>query len=328
MGYGADGTGDGGRNNGGDGSGKRARHRSGIWMVFFPFLMFAIVQDLISSALMMLCYYLLNGGGAAADYITTYTGSVTAVVSACAAAGGAAVVFLTGGGDIRRYEGAYPFPRTVKKGDAASTGDHPEYSITMNGRVLRSPAEEAQDMAMAGRLQMAASVLLSLAAALSLNLLLTMSGLLSLDTVAQGTGMAQASAPLALGILCYGVVTPIAEEYVFRGVIFNRMRDRTSLVNAAAASAVLFGLYHGNASQTLYAGMMGVLFALIYARSARFVLTVFCHAAANILIFVLSSQGLYASLETPAWLAASLGVAALTEWYLLWERKRQNKNME
>lgn len=57
---------------------------------------------------------------------------------------------------------------------------------------------------------------------------------------------------------------PIAEELIFRGVIFQTLR-KYGRSFAILASALLFGIYHGNLPQGMFAFVIGVLFAYITA---------------------------------------------------------------
>lgn len=64
--------------------------------------------------------------------------------------------------------------------------------------------------------------LLGITASFALNILVELTMLRSekYDTVAE----IQYSVPIWLGILLYGIISPMVEEMVFRGVIFNRAR--------------------------------------------------------------------------------------------------------
>ncbi len=78
----------------------------------------------------------------------------------------------------------------------------------------------------------------------------------------------QYSVPIWLGIVLYGIVSPTVEEMVFRGVIYNRIKKFYSVPRAVVASALLFGIFHGNLPQFLYGTAMGILMALCYECSA------------------------------------------------------------
>ena len=71
--------------------------------------------------------------------------------------------------------------------------------------------------------------------------------------------------PLLL-ILSVGVLSAAAEEIVFRGMIYRRAKDFWGTGWGIAASCLLFGAYHGNVTQFVYAAVVSVLLILIYER--------------------------------------------------------------
>ncbi|MCM1174159.1 MAG: CPBP family intramembrane metalloprotease [Blautia sp.] len=88
-----------------------------------------------------------------------------------------------------------------------------------------------------------------------------------------------------IGLFLYGVVSPLAEEIVFRGILYNRMRKALPVTGALVLSALLFGLYHGNAVQALYGFLMGMLLAYTYEKCGGFLYAFLFHAAANAAVY-------------------------------------------
>ena len=58
-----------------------------------------------------------------------------------------------------------------------------------------------------------------------------------------------------------GIVAPVAEEMVFRWLIYFRLRDYMRMGMAMAVSGILFGIYHMNLTQAVYASILGMMFA-------------------------------------------------------------------
>ncbi len=98
----------------------------------------------------------------------------------------------------------------------------------------------------------------------------------------------QYSVPLWLGILLYGVVSPLAEEIVFRGILYNRMKKFFGLPLCVVLTALLFGAFHANLPQFLYGTCMGLLIALCYEKEECFAAPVLFHMAANLFVFIAS----------------------------------------
>ena len=69
-------------------------------------------------------------------------------------------------------------------------------------------------------------------------------------------------------LLCLGVLVPISEELVFRGMMFKRLREQSGFMHAAIFSSVVFALLHGNMVQMLYAFATGMMLSYVYENMA------------------------------------------------------------
>ena len=56
---------------------------------------------------------------------------------------------------------------------------------------------------------------------------------------------------------------PVAEEMIFRGMTYRRVKNYLGTGWAVGISSVLFGIYHGNTIQFLYAAVLGILLAVL-----------------------------------------------------------------
>ena len=87
--------------------------------------------------------------------------------------------------------------------------------------------------------------------------------------------------PIAVIIAVLIFLGPIAEELVFRGLIFKRLQDYTGTIWAVLISSLLFGIYHQNMVQFVYASLLGVVFAMLIALTGSLKITMVAHIAAN-----------------------------------------------
>lgn len=83
-------------------------------------------------------------------------------------------------------------------------------------------------------------------------------------------------------LLAMGFVIPIAEELIFRGLVFRRFRDIVSYRTAAWLSAALFGIFHGNLVQGIYALALGYMMAWVFEQFGTILAPVLFHMAANL----------------------------------------------
>lgn len=97
------------------------------------------------------------------------------------------------------------------------------------------------------------------------------------------------SGGIAVQILATAVAAPIVEEFLFRGLIFKRLRDSLKFVPSTLLSALLFGIIHANALQFAYAFILGLLLAYIYEQFKSVWAPVLFHAGANLISVIVTA---------------------------------------
>ena len=138
-------------------------------------------------------------------------------------------------------------------------------------------------------LQLAGVAVIGGVSAVGLNFLISLLPITSAnyDNVEQ----IQYSVPIWLGLILYGLVSPIVEEIVFRGLTYNRMKRFFKHIPCVLVTAILFGGFHANLPQFLYGTLMGILMTVCYDRVKSFSAPVVFHMAANIFVFLSSTLG-------------------------------------
>jgi len=129
---------------------------------------------------------------------------------------------------------------------------------------------------------------LAFLSAIGLNVLFNLVGLTESSQAFAQTAKAQYGVDFWIGLVLYGVLSPFAEEAVFRGLIFNRMKRCFHYGIALVVSSLLFGCYHGNTVQAVYGSLLGLLIAYTYEKYKSFVAPVLFHAVANVSIFAMT----------------------------------------
>lgn len=137
---------------------------------------------------------------------------------------------------------------------------------------------------------------------IGLNLLLTITGITAIglsESAATQTSSALSNYGLALSVMIYGIITPLVEEFAFRGMFYSAIyshvarrvtQHRKAFLLAAGITSMLFGIYHMNVAQGLYAFAMGMVFCLAYELTGQFLSPWILHAACNIISLVLSQS--------------------------------------
>ena len=100
------------------------------------------------------------------------------------------------------------------------------------------------------------------------------------------------------------ILAPIIEEALFRYLIFNIIRKFLKDRWAIIIQAVLFGLYHGNIVQIIYAFLLGLLLGWIRAKTEHLLYCLIFHCLFNITgvmldNFAKTEQTLYMSVLMP-----------------------------
>ena len=116
-------------------------------------------------------------------------------------------------------------------------------------------------------------------------------------------------------ILWTAVTAPLVEELICRGLIYRRLRDYTGIWPSVVISGLMFGLYHGNVVQAIYASILGCLMAILVEISGSLWASILFHMGAN-LISVLFSEYAVTLLQ---WhdgiiLTAAMGLLFLVFW--------------
>ena len=171
-----------------------------------------------------------------------------------------------------------------------------------------------------------------LAASVFLNLFLAGVGAVHADAADADASAQAGRVSLPLGILIYGVLSPMAEETVFRGITLQRLyllchenkSRKTAFLLAAGLSSLLFGIYHGSLVQGVYAAAMGFLFCLFLALGGNLFGVIVLHGGANVMTLFLSRAGAFRS-ASAAVMAGAFGIAFCCGGYVLFSRKQKNK---
>lgn len=136
---------------------------------------------------------------------------------------------------------------------------------------------------------------IGIAAALcvGLNNLILISGIFSYSASYQQTSESLYSAPFGMQLLCLGVLVPISEELVFRGMMFKRMREQSGFMYAAFFSSLVFAILHGNMVQMLYAFATGMMLSYVYEKYGSVKAPAAAHVVMNLISVAATQFGLF-----------------------------------
>lgn len=170
-------------------------------------------------------------------------------------------------------------------------------------------------------------VCISITFSLALNNILLLSNLAEYSIAYQEAAEALYTPSLFVQILCLGIITPIMEEYIFRGLVFKRLRCRVSATRAIVASALFFGMYHGNLVQTIYGTLSGILLGYLYEKYGSLKAPILAHMLMNIVSCILTEADVFTWMfsESIRMAVITIGCAAITSIMYLYIQKIEEK---
>lgn len=130
---------------------------------------------------------------------------------------------------------------------------------------------------------------------------------------------------LFANLLILGVLPAICEELLFRGMIYQGLREKLSPIASIFLSALLFALTHQNIEQFIYPFILGSMFALIFEKTGNLIYPIIFHMFNNfttiILTYLIETNVLKLSFSVTWWgvlCAILLAAATCGILYLVW----------
>lgn len=152
------------------------------------------------------------------------------------------------------------------------------------------PAEKVEKRNMkAGHFVLAALMCFGLAYASNFigTILTTVIGMLKGGMVQNAIMNIATSINVLFAVLFMVICAPLIEEYVFRKLIVDRTIKYGQGV-AVLLSGLMFGLFHGNLNQFIYAFAIGCFLAFLYVKTGNLKITIIIHMIFNFLGGVVS----------------------------------------
>lgn len=293
-----------------------------------PMLMFVVIREVLGSLLAILQAVLLQQADAGVlAFVSVHDADLRALSGAISMAGAFALTLWNARGEVNLQSGCSGELLRSACGDGSprgACGDRMPLGACgeeMSGERLRARGD-----------QLIAAAAGILAASVFLNLFLAGVGAVHADVAAADASAQAGRVSLPLGILIYGVLSPLAEETVFRGITLQRLyllchekkSGKTAFLLAAGLSSLLFGIYHGSLVQGLYAAAMGFLFCLFLALGGNLFSLIILHGGVNVMTLFLSRAGTFRRASASV-MAGAFGIAFCCGGYVLFSRKHKNE---
>lgn len=128
----------------------------------------------------------------------------------------------------------------------------------------------------------AISILIGIGFSLFLNSLMTLIRIdqLFVDPISEQISEMMMS-NVFLVFLSIGIIVPIYEEILFRGLIFKELKANLNLLAALILQGLIFGIFHGNLLQFSYTFPAGIALGIIYFKFGSIWAPILIHLAWN-----------------------------------------------
>lgn len=87
---------------------------------------------------------------------------------------------------------------------------------------------------------------------------------------------------VAITLLSTGILGPIIEELMFRGIIYNELKSKYSNMKSILITTIFFAIIHINIIQILYALIIGFILIFVYEKYNNIKAPIILHMASNI----------------------------------------------
>jgi len=94
-----------------------------------------------------------------------------------------------------------------------------------------------------------------------------------------------------LVLLDVGILGPVFEEVLFRGLVYNELKGIMPVIPAILVQAFLFGAYHMNIIQGIYGFLLGIVLGLVCVWSKSIWASIIVHMSINTSSAILSRLG-------------------------------------
>lgn len=105
---------------------------------------------------------------------------------------------------------------------------------------------------------------------------------------------------IIVSLICAGIIGPILEELIFRGIVYNRLKEITNIKKSKIITGLMFGIFHGNIIQFIYAFLFNIVLTKSYDKDNNILNPIIIHVSANsivtLMLFVIKKLNIYLSL--------------------------------
>ena len=130
-----------------------------------------------------------------------------------------------------------------------------------------------------------------------------------------------------LQLFVLGILAPVLEELLFRGVIYKRLKTYYDVTVAAYIAAIIFAIAHFNLIQGIYAFIAGIVMIYLYEKSDCLIVPIVMHSASNVATVIMGANPLSSFIDKHIIIRLLVSVAMIVAFvYLILKMNEKYSN--
>ena len=90
-------------------------------------------------------------------------------------------------------------------------------------------------------------------------------------------------------IISSGIVGPILEELLFRGIVYNDLKRFNTVKQSMVLCTIIFAIFHGSISQIIYAYIIGYVLIHLYKYTNNLIYPITFHTISNTIVVIFNN---------------------------------------
>lgn len=130
-----------------------------------------------------------------------------------------------------------------------------------------------------------------------------------------------------LQLFVLGLLAPVLEELLFRGVIYKRLKTYYDVTIAAYVAAIIFAIAHFNLIQGIYAFIAGIVMIYLYEKLDCLIVPIIMHSASNVATVIMGANPISSFIDRHIIIRLLVSVAMIVAFvYLILKMNEKYSN--
>ena len=114
----------------------------------------------------------------------------------------------------------------------------------------------------------------------------------NLNNIFNFTNRYNKTLPFIVLIICTGILGPILEEFLFRGIVYNKLKEFNSNMKSIILSSIIFAIFHFDIINSIYAFGISFMFIYLYEKYNTLIAPILMHIFLNVTMLIIVELGI------------------------------------